>query len=29
MTTFEYYASNPAVYAGLVDPQMDVDKFGF
>lgn len=29
MTIYEYYASDPAVYAGLVDLQMDVDKFGF
>lgn len=29
MTKFECYASDPAVYAGLVDLQMDVDKLKF
>lgn len=29
MTKFEYYASDPVVYARLVDVQMHADKFRF
>lgn len=29
MTKFEYYASDPVVYAGLADVQMHADKFRF